>query len=426
MHGKLVAAVAGLATIFALITGETILLRLSYMLWALLALAFLMTYTSVRWLDIGRHTRARRGEVGSHVEELFRVHNRSWLPKLWLELRDDSDLPGHRASRVLSTLGPGKTRTWTVRTRCQRRGHFTLGPITLVGGDPLGLFEARRPLGQTAPFIVYPRSVPLRGVDLPTGYLSGGQVIRRRAEFATTNVRGVRPYLPGDAMNRVHWPTTARRGALYTKEFELDPIADFWILLDLQRDVQAGPEAPTGPGDEEAGALPWLSEPEDGDAIHPNTEEYAVTAAASLGRHFLDAGKSVGLIAYGQRRVLVRPDRGERQVHKLLASLAVIRAVGRESLSDVLSTESHELTRNTTLVVITSTTALRWIEGLRELRLRGVRSLVVLVEANSFGAAAAPDAARTALAAHNIPTRSLRRGDDLAAALGQSGLRLGA
>ena len=252
-------------------------------------------------------------------------------------------------------------------------------------------------------------------------------MVRRRAAFATTNVRSVRPYQPGDAMNRVHWPTTARRGSLYAKEFELDPIADFWLLLDMQREAQAGSlDGEPEPGAEEAAALPWLQREEKEEEIPPSTEEYGVTAAASLARHFLDAGKSVGLIAYGQRRVVVRPDRGERQVHKLLASLAVLRAVGRESLSGVLSTEGHEFTRNTTLVVITPTATLRWIEGLRELRLRGVRSMVVLLEANSFGPAAAPDAARTALASHSIPARSLRRGDDLASALGAASLRRGA
>jgi uncharacterized protein (DUF58 family) len=413
MHGRFLIGVTIAVIVAALVTNHVLLVRLGYILVAVLAVAGALTWSSVRWVDIARVTRASRSEVGGLAEETFSIKNRGWLPKLWLEIQDHSDLPGHHASRVVSTLGPGKSRTWTVRSHCRRRGVYHLGPVTLSGGDPLGIFHLERELEQTATFVVYPRSYTLRGVDLPTGYLSGGQVVRRRAEFATTNVRGVRGYQPGDAFNRIHWPTTARRGRLFTKEFELDPIADFWILLDLDRAAHVGEfpadEEETGP------ALSW--EAPRHVELDPTTEEYAVSAAASLARHFLEAGKSVGLIAHGQRRVVVQPDRGDRQVVKILSNLAVLRAAGRAGLAQVLSAESHEFTRHTTLVVITPTTTLRWVDALRELQHRGVGSLAVLVEASTFGTAASSLGAVSALAAHHIPCRLIKAGDSVAAVL---------
>jgi uncharacterized protein (DUF58 family) len=151
--------------------------------------------------------------------------------------------------------------------------------------------------------------------------------------------------------------------------------------------------------------------------LEPATEEYAVTATASLARHFLDAGKSVGMIAYGQRRLVLPPDRGERQLTKILSNLAVLRAAGRAGLAQVLSTEGHEFARHTTLVVVTPTTTLRWIEGLRELQHRGVASMVVLLEANTFGTAGSSDGVRAALAAHSVNMRTIACGDDIGAAL---------
>jgi len=414
MHGRFLVGVTVVVMLLAIATNQPLLVRLGYILCSVLAVAAALTWTSVRSVDIARHTRASRAEVGGLAEETFSIKNSGWLPKLWIEVQDHSDLPGHYASRVVSTLGPGRTRTWTVRTLCRRRGVYHLGPLTLAGGDPLGIFQVERALEQTAPFVVYPRTYALRGVDLPTGYLSGGQVVRRRAEFTTTNVRGVRGYQPGDAFNRIHWPTTARRGRLFTKEFELDPIADFWILLDLDRDVHAG--SPPDTDEAHAPVLSWEARPSPD--LDPTTEEYAVTAAASLARHFLEAGKSVGLIAHGQRRVVVQPDRGDRQITKILSSLAVLRAAGRAGLAQVLSAESHEFTRHTTLVVVTPTTALRWIEGLRELQHRGVGSLVVLIEANTFGPAAGSLGVVSALAAHHVPSRLIKCGDTIAAALG--------
>lgn len=412
MNGRFLAAVTVIVVLVALATGNTLILRLGYILCAVLGVAAVLTIVSVRWVDIHRHTRASRAEVGGLAEETFAVTNRGWLPKLWLEVHDHSDLPGHHPSRVVSALGPGRTRTWTVRTVCRRRGVFRLGPLSLTGGDPLGMFQLERELPQSAQFVVYPVTVPLKGVDLPTGYLSGGQVVRRRAQFSTTNVRGVRGYQPGDAFNRIHWPTTARRSRLYVKEFELDPIADFWLLVDLDRDVQAGEAVDVA---EEPGGPSWLDQP--GWSLEPTTEEYTITIAASLARHFLDAGKSVGLIAYGQRRVVIQPDRGDRQLVKLLGHMAVLRATGRAGLAAVLSAESHEFTRHTTLVVVTPTTNLRWFEALRELRFRGVASLVILLEASTFGPAASSLGVVSGLAAHGIPTRLVKCGDDIGMAV---------
>jgi uncharacterized protein (DUF58 family) len=416
VHGRFLALLTVAVIVVALATGHVLLLRLSYVLSAVLVVSAALAWTSVRWVDLERATHSRRAEVGGLLEETFRVTNHGWVPKLWLEVQDHSDLPGHFASRVVSGVPPSRARTWSARTRCRRRGVYTLGPMSLAGGDPLGMFRLERELPQTAPFVVYPCTVPLRGLDLPTGYLSGGHVVRRRAQFATTNVRGVRDYQPGDAYGRIHWRTTARRGRLYTKEFELDPIADFWLLLDLDRSVHVGADAPaTDPSEP---ILDWMHETPL--AIEPSTEEYAVTTAASLARHFLTQGKSVGLIAYGQRRTVLPPDRGHRQLTKILSNLAVLRAAGQAGVSQVLATESPEFSRNTTLVVITPATTLRWVDALRELRHRGVSSLVVVIDASSFGTAGSSQDVLTSLRAHNIPFRMIRLGDDLAGALQRS------
>ena len=41
-------------------------------------------------------------------------------------------------------------------------------------------------------------------------------------------------------MNRIHWKSTARHGEIQVKEFDLEQTADAWIILDLQRGIQAG------------------------------------------------------------------------------------------------------------------------------------------------------------------------------------------
>jgi hypothetical protein len=115
--------------------------------------------------------------------------------------------------------------------------------------------------------------------------------------------------------------------------------------------------------------------------------------------------------------VLLQPDRGERQLMKLLANLAVLRAAGRSGLAQVLAAEGAEFARHTTLVVVTPTPTLRWIEAMRELRHRGVAGLAVVIEASTFGGGTDSLPVVSALVANNIPCRLVKRGDDLSVAL---------
>ena len=99
-----------------LFTGRAFFFNLAYLLGALLIVSLLWAWFAVRWISIGRRTRARRAQVGRNLEEVFIVQNRSIVPKLWLEVRDESELPGHRASHVVPSLGPRGKYRWYVET----------------------------------------------------------------------------------------------------------------------------------------------------------------------------------------------------------------------------------------------------------------------------------------------------------------------
>jgi uncharacterized protein (DUF58 family) len=356
--------------------------------------------------------------VGKVVEERFTVRNTGFFPKLWLEVRDLSDLPGHYASQVVSTLRPFRQRGWTVKTTCRRRGRFTLGPITLTSGDPFGLFKMQRHLSPTSTVIVYPATIELPAFAQPLGQLPGGEAMRRRTHYVTTNVAGVREYAPGDSFNRIHWPSTARTGRLIVKEFELDPTADIWLFLDMQREVQAGSAWETVPI-REGPALLWKERPRL--ELDPITEEYGVTIAASLARHFMRLDRAVGLVAYGQHREVTQADRGDRQLTKLLEVLAVIKARGRIPIGDVVAVETSHFSRDTTAVVVTPSTDEGLADILRSLGRRGIRVIVVLIEASTFGPAKSSLILLAELIASNIPAYLVKRGQPLEEALSQAG-----
>jgi len=307
-----------------------------------------------------------------------------------------------------------RQRSWSVRTLCRRRGRFILGPITLASGDPMGLFRMERHLPDTSTMIVYPFLMDLPGFAPPVGQLTGGDAMRRRTHYITTNVSGVRDYAPGDSFNRIHWLSTARTGRLIVKEFELDPTADIWLVLDMEREVQAGTEE-----DWEDMGPAMLWRPMRRIQVDPTTEEYGVAIAGSLARHFLAQHRAVGLIAYGQTREVLQSDRGDRQLTKILETLAVIRAQGRVPLEQVITAEERRFGRNTTVIAITPSTSVRWVSALRELRRRGVGVVAVLLEASTFGEAPSALGAVSNLVASDIPTYLVKKGVPLDVALSQ-------
>ena len=397
-------------------TGRELIYNLWYLLTALLILSFVWAWSGITNLAVERNVRTTRSQVGKLAEERLVVKNQSLLPKLWIEVRDDSTLPGHRVSRVISPLGSRKTFAWTIQTRCLTRGRFRLGPLTLASGDPFGLFHRTRELTdpRTSTLIVYPPTVELPGFAPLLGVLPGGDTMRRRTPYVTTNVSGVRDYAPGDSFNRIHWPSTARTGRLISKEFELDPTADVWIFVDLEHAAQSELPWADRPSWTEP-RLPWEKTAEF--ILPPSTVEYGVAIAASLTKHFIEQDRGVGLIGYSKQRHVLPADRGERQLSKILETLAVITAEGRIPIAEILTAEGAHLSRNTTVIVVTPTEQDYWVAASRELSRRGINVIAILLETHSFGNPRSNEDLVAELSASGILTYLVREGDDIAAAL---------
>lgn len=375
-------------------------------------LGLVWAWLSVRWLTLSRRTRARRSQVGRTFRERFAVKNLSLLPKLWLEIRDHSDLPGHLASHVVPGLTPRGNYQWEVETQCVVRGEFRLGPMTIVSGDPFGFFLSPRRINATERLIVYPATVTINRFQLPIGLLSGGEAQRHMTQHVTTNAAGVRDYVPGDSINRIHWKSTARRARLIVKEFELDPMVDIWIFADFSSQSlyedssiqRIGMSGSIIPGSQ---------------AIPPSTEEYGVIIAASLARHFIEIERALGFAAYTPRREILQPERGHRQLTRILETLAIARSTSDYSLKAMLSYETSTFTRGTTLVMITSSLDPSWISEVQILARRGIRPMVVFVDPESFGYPGSSEEIQGMLQLAKIPTIIVRKGDDLSAALAQ-------
>lgn len=388
---SLTVALMVFAFVFAGASGYWLIFRLAYLLLLVIPLSYAWTRLNLRGLRVEVERSGERLQEGDLARERIVVTNTSWLPKLWLEVEDPTDLPGHHAKAVL-TLGGRKRRSWRVQTPCRRRGVYQVGPVRVTVGDPFGLFQQSRTFGRAGSLVVYPRPLELRAFAAPPANLPGEGHLRRPTPFLTPNASGVRDYQPGDGFNRIHWLTTARLERLMVKQFEMDPSSDLWMVVDMEEQAHAGS------GDE-------------------SSEEYAVKVAASVARYFLVRNRSLGFITFGQRLQVVEAERGNPQLNRILEALALVRAVGDVPLDALLSEEGKRFGRHTTLIIVTPSGQEPWTLSVQHLLRRGVRTAVVLLDASSFGAAEGSLLVVSTLAATDVPTYLVRRGDDLATVL---------
>jgi uncharacterized protein (DUF58 family) len=394
------------------VTGSQLYFRLSY-LWGLL---FIGTWgwalMSLRGVRFRRQSRAFRAQVGQIFEERFELDNPNRLPRLWITVRDESPLPGSQGSRVFPIVEAHRGRTYVARTRLVKRGVFPLGPTVLESGDPFGLVPVRRSLEPDESLLVYPMMVAVHGFPSPPGIMPGGEALRRRTPQITPNAAGVREYEPGDPLSRIHWVSTARRGRLISKEFELDPQAEVWVFFDALESSQF--------------SLPYELSATDAEAlwrrttkisIPPSTEEYGVSIAASLARYYLGQGRSVGFACAGQALSVLAPERGGRQLSKMLEALALLRAEGDLPLSALVEIQAQHIIRGSTVVLITASVQEDVALTVDYLLRRGLRPIVVLIDAASFNGPVGTDNLVTMMKFMRVPTRQVKRGDDLGAAL---------
>lgn len=416
----LIALLILLGSIGAVVTGQEIYSRILYLGLLLVIVSAAWTWLVTRPLGIQRHSRSLRANVGDMFEEHFEIHNGSFLLNLWIEVHNQTAIPNAAGSRLLTLVGGRQKRTYTARSWLTRRGAFQLGPTSLTSGDPFGLFRIRRQFSASESLVVLPMIFDIASFLSPPGLLPGGQVIRQKASDVTPHASGVREYVAGDPMKRIHWPSTARRGQVMVKEFEQDPQAEVWLFVDAQEAVHYHKErAP-----ETLNADPMLFKVDSflfgrrpDFHLPPSTLEYAVTISASLAHYFLGQRRAVGLLTSGRAYTMIPAERSERQEAKILETLAFVEAEGSLSLAGLVAAQGRGLPQGSSAILVTPSVSSELLAAVDDLQRRHLRPVVVLLMAETFGGPRGSERIMNSLNERRVPTCPIYCDADLGAAL---------
>jgi uncharacterized protein (DUF58 family) len=298
--------------------------------------------------------------------------------------------PGRLAERRVELFRVGRRRfAGTYELGAVPRGRYAFETIRLTVEDPFALAHGELTQGEPQALVVYPRLVRLERLFSEGGtHAQDGKrlLLRRPSGF---ELHSVREYVEGESLRAVHWPSTARRGALMVKELEDAPRDEVAVLLD--GDATVGTDA---------------------------SFDVAVRAAGSIVEAHLRRGRRCVLVVNSATRE-VQSVVGEGDRRRALEVLAGAERDAHTPAFALLQADGGIAARSLELVVVTSRVDVPLVDRLVQRALSRRGASLVYVEAEP-----GPVPQLLRLQAVGIPVAVVRPGADLVEALSAREVRV--
>lgn len=324
-----------------------------------------LKWVGLRGVRYTRHFSRTTAFEGEEVElvEVLRNERPVFIPWLRAESRlspflrfgqeENLAISGERYHKSVFTLRPYQQITRRHRVRLTRRGVYDVGHVSLTFGDLFGVCDSATTLHTPAEIVVYPRLLGEEEIPLPVSRLQGEWMVRRHMLADPFLVNGIRPYQPGDQRRDIHWPATARMGALQVKTH--DYTADTRLLVVINGQLTEG----------QWGDLMDYEQP---------MIERAIALAATVCVQALRGGVAAGFAANmpldtDKAPALLLPEGGCAREEELLGAMAHLRILRVRSFNTFL--EDLAFLRHTDVLLLSAYASPAMEERMAHLRALG-------------------------------------------------------
>ena len=399
--------------LFGLVIRQPLLLVIGFLGVLVLATTDIWAKYCLQDLRYQRQFSEQRVLFGEEVNLSLAIENAKLLPLPWLEIEDSVPrelttqgrhmrISTARNTLILENLFSLRwyervTRPYTVL--CNTRGVHMFGPTVLRSGDVFGFLNREESLSNRQYLLVYPLVVPITRFGLPSHHPFGDNRAPRRMLEDPSRVIGVRDYMYGDDLRRVHWKATARMMQLQSKVYQATTTYTLVLFLNIVSQLDE-----------------WYG-------IRPELQELAICATASVADWALDQGYAVGLytntIMYmpemgmsistsqpssslyqlgelssavpqnadekekdhlrevvladqlNRRRIHLPPASNEEQRKRIMEVLARVQSYFGSSIEELIQIERTRLPAGATVVVVTSTVSDPLLDALSRVKRSG-------------------------------------------------------
>ena len=338
------------------------------------AFAKLWSMLSLRAVRYRRIIRPERVFPGEAVTLTFEIENRKPIPLPWVQVEEE--IPAEIAGDELATE-PGNrpdypllrfsaALRWYSRVRlkkqviCRKRGYYELGTPTLTSGDIFGFYPKSETFPSEGRLIVYPRIFDLDGLMIESGNPLGNIRSEKRIFSDPTRMMGVRDYQAGDDLRHIHWKASARRRQIQVKVFEPTTSLKIAVFLAVDSFMNDG-------------------------SVNEEDFELAVSAAASVARHFNDLGSPVGLfvntrLADSGHAASLPPGAGGDRLVEILEALAKTTTQPSDPFQSFFRNERSRLPWGASLILVLSANGAEHFMGpLIDLKRSGISCFAIPV-----------------------------------------------
>ncbi|MWC27556.1 DUF58 domain-containing protein [Paenibacillus sp. MMS18-CY102] len=246
---------------------------------------------------------------GTSAEVSLSVHVPGYYPLPYILVRDRLFRHDGQSIPFETSFVPNWKRFGEVRytTPPLKRGLYRFGPTECSTRDVFGMFEHSGSFETGTSFSVVPQTVPLRGWHQIRRGMRGphSHASAPRAAKETTQINGVREYLYGDKLSRVHWNATAKTGEWKSKAFERESLPRTIVVLDRSTEAYG---------------------------IRQERFELAVSVAASLIELGMRRETAMGLVSAGEHTAVLAPRSGADHRAGMIRHLTVVEPDASQSL----------------------------------------------------------------------------------------------
>lgn len=346
---------------------------------------FFVTATLAVYLSLGKYSgiarisgtrrllnmdRSRTIEAGTSLSVSFELHIPGFLPIPYVVVRDRlARMNGDTLTFETSGIPDWKRRVKAhYVTMPLPRGFYRFESLVCSTEDIFGLFEHAGTLQLGDTFMVRPKTVFIADWQQHRQAMKGRhfQTVTTQALRESTQINGVREYIYGDRISRIHWNATAKTGVWKSKEFERESLPKTVIMLDRNRDHYRN-------------AVQF---------------ELAVSVAASLLEYGQRQQLAMGLLSVGKASAYLEPGRLASHYRRMLHHLVGAEADGTYPLHSILQDRLRDFVPGCFFVIVSPLADERMMQTLRWIRLRQMTPCHVAVDAGLDRKAAAEWARR--------------------------------
>jgi uncharacterized protein (DUF58 family) len=355
----------GFSSIFlvlvAVITSQSDLFVMAAFFYILPLISYIIGMLSLRKIEVFRDhpSVGWEGEVIT-VRYLLKSHSR--FPHFMLSISDPFPEEFKRmdvSNELLCVFSKG-TAKQSINVELNLRGDYSLEWLSLNAMDPLGLFRFTKRKRVRSEILVYPTpyNVPLFTMMQEDQF--GLQTRKHHFSLYAGDIPdGLREYIPGDPLRRIHWKSSAKMQKPYVMEFEECVGHNLIILPDLNPDYHVGHGK-------------------------QSTTEYIVHLAASYTREAIRQNYAVRLLTPDLNNPANQMSRGNLHMMNILTQLAHLQPGPNTQLNQNVVKLLGRTSSDLTMIAITAYPNYNLAEALGYFARMGVEARLIYVNPMSF------------------------------------------